>query len=66
MKTEFSEVLKELVLSHFKDDEVERANSLTEEILQHTGSLDYRYLHESLCWDHMECLEKLKKLEGGK
>ena len=66
VKTEFSEVLTELILSHFPDMKDGKANKLVEDILSMTGRLDYRYLHESLCWDHMECLEKLKELEGGK
>lgn len=62
MKTEFSEVLSEIIRAHFPDCDKVKVNDLVNDILDKTGRLDYRYLYEALAWDHCKCLKKLSKL----
>lgn len=59
MKTEFSEVLSEIIRAHFPDSDKGKVNDLVNDILDKTGRLDYRYLYEALAYDHCKCLKKL-------
>lgn len=64
MKTEFTEVLTGLVQSHFPDMEVDKVDALLKDIISHVGELDYRFMYDSLCYEHMDCLEEIKKLKS--
>lgn len=57
---EYIEVLSQLILSNIPEIKVETANKLVEDILSYVGRLDYRYLYESLTWEHSKCLDELK------
>ena len=61
MKTEFTEVLTELIKTELPDLEPSRVNSLIETILNHTGRVDYRFKYEDLTWKYCELLEKIRK-----
>ena len=64
IKTKFSEVLTELILSHFPAMlyEPDKMDKLLEDILSMIGRLDYREKYEELTWKHCDCIEALRKI----
>lgn len=62
MKTEFSEILTDIIVSHLpKSMTIGEQNVLIEDVLNYIGRVDYRAKHESLTWEHSKCLDRLTK-----
>lgn len=59
---EYIEVLSQIILSNVPELKPERASALLEDILNHVGREDYRYLHETLAGEHSKLLDEMEDL----